>query len=326
MNQRDNRIDIFKGLLVVGMIFTHIMQFFSDTALFPMSSTFTQFFNIVTFSGFVFSFGYVSQLAYYRKTLQQAYRNMLITALKTLIAFYISGLYYRMFLDNRDLEWNLVKSIVLLEDIPGWSEFLVSFSLIMIVGIILFYPLGKLLENKILFWIVTIGLLFTTFIDYSSITIIQIGLLIGTTKFASFPVLQYFSFYLLGMYFAKYKIGWNWRILLGSIIATSVFVLYWFIAGELPSRFPPSIFWILSSCLFLYGYYLLAKWLDRLTINTNSLKFMGGNVLFYLLLSNILIFTIKKSQPSLLLSTFESFLFLIVMLLFISYLLRLKKS
>ncbi len=324
--QRDGSIDIFKGLLVVGMVCAHVMQFYSDVRLYPASGIMIDAANIITFSGFVFSFGYVTQLAYYSKPLKQVYRNMLITALKTLIAFYISGICYRMFLDSRTLDWGLVKSIVALEDIPGWSEFLVSFSIIMAAGIALFKPLCWLIERKPMLWIAAALLLLATFIDYGSVTINQLGLLIGTRNFAAFPVLQYFPFYLIGMYFAKYKVGWNWRVLAVSIAATGIFALYWIIDGHMPSRFPPSIYWILSPCVLLYGYYMLSRLLDRLRAYTGFLRFMGSHVLFYLLLSNMMIFALKKNQPFLLLSAFESLLFTACLLLVIGYLLKLKKG
>jgi hypothetical protein len=43
--------------------------------------------NLITFSGFVFSFGYVSQLAYYAKPFRQAAPRMALAAVKTLLAF-----------------------------------------------------------------------------------------------------------------------------------------------------------------------------------------------------------------------------------------------
>ena len=322
---RDHSIDIFKGLLVIGMVYAHVMQFFSNTHNYPVTGTLIDFFNIVTFSGFVFSFGYVSQLAYYRKPFNQVYKKMLVTALKTLIAFYISGLFFRLFIDGRTLDWELVLPILILSDIPGWSEFLVSFFFIMLIGLIFFKPLLWVVERKKWFWLICVLFLGTTFIPYELITFNQLGLIIGSTKFASFPVVQYFPFYLLGMYFSKRKITFHWHVLWISFLLTFIFFAYLLIEDGLPSRFPPSILWIIASPAFLYMYYLLSRYLNRMHTFINPLRFMGRYVLFYLLMSNIMIFALKHSQPSLALSTVESFLFTTGLLLLIGYFLKLAK-
>ena len=320
--ERDYSIDIFKGLLVIGMVYCHILQFFSDPEVYTGAQRVIDVVNIVTFSGFVFSFGYVGQLAYYSKPLKAVYGRMLSTAVKTLIAFYISGTYYRLFLDRKPLTWSTVKPILLLQDIPGWSEFLVSFSLIMLVGLVLFKPLTWLIERKLIFWVVVLLLLMTTYFPYDKVTVNQLGLLIGTRKFASFPVVQYFPYYLIGMYVARYRLGWNWKLFLGSFVSTGIFIAYVTVKHGLPERFPPSLFWILSSSFLVYLYFLVAKVLTLKMKYTKFLTVLGQNVLLYLLMSNMMIFTLKHNQDQLLLSTAEGFGFDVGILLLISFFIR----
>ncbi|UJF34880.1 acyltransferase family protein [Paenibacillus hexagrammi] len=320
--QRDYSMDIFKGLLVIGMVYCHVLQFYSDTQLFPEAQRIIDVVDIVTFSGFVFSFGYVGQIAYYNKPLKAVYGRMLSTAVKTLIAFYISGTYYRLFLDRKPLDWSTIKLILVLQDIPGWSEFLVSFSMIMLAGLAFFHPLRLLLERKVLFWIVILALLGTTYLPYEAVSMNQLGLLIGSKKFASFPALQYFPYYLIGMYMAKYKVGWNGRFLLGAIVSSGIFIGYVCMKHELPERFPPSLFWILSSALLVYVYFLLAKALAGQLPYFKFLQLLGQNVLIYLLLSNIMIFTLKHNQDDLILSTGKCLWLVIGILLIISFLIR----
>lgn len=289
---------------------------------FPSAQRVIDVVNIVSFTGFVFSFGYVGQLAYYNKPLKAVYGRMLSTSLKTLVAFYISGTYYRLFLDQKPLAWSTFKPILLLEDIPGWSEFLISFSLIMLTGMVVFKPLTWLLERKYIFWAIVLLLLATTYLPYEKVSMNQIGLLIGTRKFASFPVLQYFPYYLIGMYVARYKVGWNWRFFVGSFAASGIFITYVVTKQGLPERFPPSIYWMLSSAFLLYVYFLAAKVLVTRMKYTNFLHVLGQNVLLFLLLSNIMIFTLKHNQEQLLLSTLEGFWFDIGVLLLISFFIR----
>jgi hypothetical protein len=320
MPERDGNIDVFKGLLVMGMIYAHVVQFFSDFSIFPVTDILASYANIITFSGFVFSFGYVCHMAYYRNPFKEVYAKMFISSVKTLIAFYISGIYFRIFIDNRSLNWDTIVPILVLEDIPGWSEFLVSFSLFILVGLLLFKVFKILPEKKIIFWVTFVALLFTTFINYEKVAWNQMGLLIGSTHFASFPILQYMPFYLLGIYFARYKIHrFDMKILLGSAIATCIFIVFLMTHNyQLPGRFPPTIYWILSPMLFLYLYFLLSTWLSKHKKYTKFIHTFGENVLFYLLFSNILIFTLK-SKHSLLLNAWESLGLTFIILLMITY-------
>ncbi|WP_372632272.1 acyltransferase family protein [Cohnella sp.] len=320
--KRERAIDLFKGLLVLGMVYCHTLQFFSDPQVYPNGQKFIEVINLITFSGFVFSFGYVSQLSYYGKPFRLAAPRMLMAALKTLFAFYVSGAAFRLFIDGRVLSWANIKPILTLNDMPGWSEFLASFTYLMIVGLILFVPLRRLAEIKWLGFVVAGVLLLTTFIPYGSIHWMKWGPLIGTRDFASFPVLQYFPYYLLGILFARYRIVWDWRVLTGAIVASGAFVWKWLSTeGQpLPERFPPSIWWIVGPALVLYGYYLLSRLMEKYPAPFVPLEAMGRNVLWYLVMSNVLIFALKgNQQDNLLLSAWDGFLMALVLLGVVSF-------
>lgn len=326
--RRERSIDYFKGLLVIGMIYTHVMQFFSDETIFPSVFYSNQFFNLITFSGFVFCFGYVSQLAYYRKPFKQVYKRMILNGLKTLVAFYISGVAFCVYVDGLPLNLNTILPIIILEVIPGWSEFLVSFSLFTLLGLVLFNVISWLTDRPTLFWVVCLSLLATTFIDYSAITISQLGLLIGTSMFPTFPVIQYLPYYLIGIYFAKHRIDFHRKYLLASIVGTAIFVCYLFIHEfkHLPERFPPSLYWIIGATFILYIYYIFSKLLDRIGFDLRLLSMIGENVLFYLLLSNILIFSIDHAIGiHLIIGPIKGILLSFVLILVITYLIRIVR-
>lgn len=320
--KRERAIDLFKGLLVLGMVYCHTLQFFSDPQVYPNGQKWIDAINLITFSGFVFSFGYVSQLAYYSKPFRQAAPRMGMTALKTLVAFYVSGTAYRLFIDGRVLSWDNIRPILLLNDMPGWSEFLASFTYLMALGLILFVPLKRLSEIRWLGFAVAGALLLTTFLPYGHVHWMKWGPLVGTRDFASFPVLQYFPYYLLGMLFARYRIVWDWRVLAGAIVASGAFLWKWLSADgqPLPERFPPSIWWIVGPALPLYGYYLLSRLMERYPAPFVPLEAMGRNVLWYLVMSNVLIFALKGNQGnSLLVSSWDGFLMAIVLLAVVSF-------
>lgn len=312
--KRDYSIDLFKGFLVIGMILVHVMQFFTNKNYSPSSGYIIDIGNIITFSGFVFCFGYAVQISYMEKSFKEVYLKIIKRILITLAAFYISGIAYRLIVGRSYIIWSTFKNILVLKDIPGWSEFLISFTYFNIATLLLFIPFKKIVNNKNIFFIVIILLLLTCFIPYEKVTISQIGILIGTKKFASFPILQYMPFYILGMYFKKYNIRFN-KIILGISFILTVIPLYQYIStGKLPGRFPPSVMWIIAPAFILYIYFLVSKVLQKYTAFFMPVIMLGQNVLTALLLSNILIFTLSSLGKALMLNTGQCVFLEIVLL------------
>lgn len=318
IKRRDETIDVMKGMLVFGMIFSHMSGLISNYSGFPMRHIWL-FTGLVTFSGFMFTFGYACQFAYFGKDLKSSYQRMLITALKPLIAFYISGIYWRSFVD-KDFSLRMVLKILILRDIPPFSEFLISYSLIILTSVLLFKPIQKLVAQQRWFWLVFSLLLLTTFIPYQFISISQLGLLIGTDKFPTYPILQYFPIFLLGVYFAKHQVVQSRQVFIFSLSGFVAFIIFYLTQQQSPSRFPPSLLWILASIFLVYSYYLIARKLLQWRKITDLLITWGRNVLFYLLVSNILIFTFRGVYKPLALNPFESFGLTLLMILTVNFL------
>lgn len=321
LQQRDYSIDLFKGILVIGMVYAHVIQFFGQTENSVGMEFVSNYANVITFSGFVFCFGYVFQKAYLTKPFEKVWLKMVVTSLKTLAAFYLSGLSFRIFISGIPLQWEHIGPVLLLKDIPGWSEFLVSFALFSFISIVLFPWLKRLIKLKLLFWTVNGLLLLTTWFPYDSVTINQLGLLIGTRQFAVFPVLQYMPYYLIGIYFARHSIGWGWKWLIGSALATGIFI--WDYASNgwvLPERFPPTVQWILGATLILYLYYLFTRWVVRRSWQIKPLISIGQNVLFYLLISNIFIFALDSKLVYVTWNAWQCLGMTFILLFIISYL------
>lgn len=315
--QRDETIDILKGMLVFGMILSHVaglISFHNDTSV----KVIWLITGLVTFSGFMFSFGYACQLAYFSKGLAASTQRMLITALKPLVAFYISGIYWRAFVD-KDLNFKGILKILVLRDVPPFSEFLVSFSLMILVSLLLFRPIQKIIAHETSFWLAFIGLLATALFPYHLVHLSQLGLFVGTETFPAFPVLQYFSIFLLGAYFAKHRLKQDFKIQIVAISGLIAFILFYQVNQQLPSRFPPSPLWIIASIALVYLYYAIAQRLASWKTVTHFLKLWGKNVLFYLLISNILIFTFRGAYEPLDLNLLQSFALTLLMLLTINF-------
>ena len=83
---RRREIDICKGILTVTMILCHCIQFFGNETE-GVQKILADVINLATFSGFLFCFGYVSDIAYYRKEWKESAGKMLKNAVRLLAAF-----------------------------------------------------------------------------------------------------------------------------------------------------------------------------------------------------------------------------------------------
>ena len=138
--------------------------------------------------------------------------------------------------------------------------------------------------------------LLATFIPYEKITFPLAGTFIGTTQYACFPILQYLPFFIAGMYCQKKRAFFDWRIWGLAFFSTTSVFLWVFLNHSLPSRFPPSLGWILWPSLLTLLYYLFAcklgNWLENTKIKVVAYVF-GAYTLDYLVISNILVFVVR---------------------------------
>ncbi len=281
-------LDTTKGILVLAMVMAHVIQFFG--AADPLMKLFSDSTNLMAFSGFLFCFGYGSYLAYLRKENIPKSR-MLRNSLRILIAYYISGTCYKFFVD-RSIDMSGIIKLLLLSDIAGYSEVLVSFFIIILLSVVFAKQFRMIVTNNVCLAIaITVSLSFTC-IPYSLIKIPQVGLLLGTTDFPSFPVFQYLPLFLVGSYFAFKSIRFNWIFVLTSVFLLIEFATYSLLRGHLPFRSPPSAMWIAGSFGPVYACYALGYFLDRIPVVAGVLRAIGANVLYWFVTSNIAIFSL----------------------------------
>lgn len=288
--ERDRSIDMLKTLLVLGMILGHCVQLIGEPL--RITTALATLINLITFPAFLFCFGYAVSIAYLGKSKETISKKLLMNSLKLLIVFYLSGISYAILVVKDFSFYNLIK-ILTLWNIPGYSEFLASFFILNIITLIFFNQIKRIIKQKEYLIIILIFSLLSTFIPYEYIFINQLGLLIGTTKFACFPVIQYIGYYMLGMYFQKNKIQFNLRFFVVSVLCSLLFLGYIVITKDIPSRFPPSIFWIIGSAGCIYVYYLISIYIVKNIKSINFLYFIGENTLYFLLGSNIILFFLK---------------------------------
>lgn len=303
---RDRSIDVGRGVLVLLMVYGHVLQFFGDAQLFPLVSDLIGVVNLTVFGTFVFYFGATAELAYLKKPYFQTLPGMVKTGLRAYAAFCLSGIGYRVLRENKPFAVGTVRRVLTLSDIPGWSEFLIAFalySLLLIVGFGAFRwlagkPLAALAVSA-----ACVGC--CLIVPYGAVPI-PLALLIGGTKFSYFPVVQYMPYFLAGLLYARGERG---RLLAAAAACTAAGAVDFLLHG-LPSRFPPDWGWILLPGLLTAAVVMLSRALCALSGSgvrriadalCGVLGRLGGASLYYLLTSNLVLFTLagKKIAPAL---------------------------
>lgn len=322
MNTRKREIDIQKGILTIGMILCHCIQFFGKEE-YGLQKILVNLINLSTFSGFMFCFGYTNQVAYYGKSWKSSSVKMLRNVFRILIAFYISGIAYVAFVEGKIFRWKFVAEVLLLKKYPGWSEFMASFAAVLLVGIFI-YPLMRRM-NTIMFVGVACISCMACYIPYDRVHNSWLALLAGSRDYITFPVLQYAVFFAAGVLFCKKEIRWNVWIFLAAILAGIPCLRTVLETGMLPERFPPSLWFIGGGMVLVYGYYLISIGIERkrnlfiVEKIAHYLEETGKVSLYYLLLSNLFIFALAGSSFSFRSETY-AYTFFVVILLLIRYL------
>ena len=300
---RNGSIDVGRGLLVVMMVYCHVLQFFGSPAIFPVEYDLMNVINLSVFPTFTFFFGMTCAYAYLNKTYRQALPRLIKTCLRIYVVFVISGVGYRVLRENGQFNTETAKKVLLLLDIPGWSEFLISFSAYALMLMVLF-PFFKWIKDRLqMYLLVSLACLGFCFIDYDSVLLPHVSLLIGGTGFAYFPAVQYMPYFLAGIICADADQKTKRFLAAIAGIASGIGIVYWIKEG-MPSRFPPHYAWILLSAGNTALIALLGNTLDRLRksnghrgfrILVMALENMGARSLYLLLASNLVIFTLSGS-------------------------------
>lgn len=288
MTDRDLRIDVTKGLLTVGMVFAHVVQLLGEGDV-PALGWFSLATNLVSFSGFMFCFGYVYWLAYLSRPVLP-WASVGKTALKCYAAYVISGVACRVLYVQHTPTLEVLLSVATVRDLPGYSEFLCSFAVVTALAAVLrpavYWATGDVRRLAV----VTLGAVLPTLVTVPDGDPL-VGVLIGGERLSYFPVVQYAPLFLWGVWSARHGgLVLRFQGLCAAGVVVGLFVAL--LQGlEMPiGRFPPSVVWLAGSAGLFYLYWGLAGVLARLPLCT-YLTSVGQNVLGYLLLSNIALFS-----------------------------------
>jgi len=285
------------------MVYGHVMQFFADGEMFEMVYPLIDLINLTVFPTFVFYFGVTAVLAYLDKPYRKALPGMVKTTLRSLVVFYLSGIGYRVLREGKPFAVGTVRRILKLQDIPGWSEFLVSFALYSMLLILAFQGLKWLSQRPIASLLAgAVCLACCVFVPYSRIRPVQLQLIIGGSDFACFPIVQYMPYFLAGMIYARGDRRMRCKLLAIAAVGTAAGGIYVRLAGGLPGRFPPEWAWIALPAMNTAVVVLISCGLCLLEGEgirriaralCDVLAHFGSRSLYYLLTSNLVLFALS---------------------------------
>lgn len=293
--QRDLSIDILKTLVVIPMVIGHFIQLLlfkfgiANTILVNIAS----YINLVSFSCFYFAFGYSVSIAYLSKPKHFIRPKLISNFIKLICGLYISSICFVLFIFEKPSFSSIMKMLTI-RYVAGYSEFLWAF--IFTIPIIYYFKkyLLQAANWKVLLVSTIICFSFTA-IPYHYIKENIIGIFIGTTNYACFPIIQYFPCFLTGIYLQHHKKIVNQLRLDCTSIFYFVFItLYLISLRDLSNRFPPSLLWIVCSYIPLIFYFKLSTSLEKRIQESIIITWIGRNVFNILIVSNIILFFANK--------------------------------
>jgi hypothetical protein len=277
-------IDRMKGLLVWQMILAHGLQFFTRQRM--VTDCISHYVNLSTFSSFMFCFGYTCYMAYIRKGKRTP--KILLGAAKCYGAYLISGAAFLLLVTRTP---GKILKMLIWQEMPGYSEFLLSFVMLYVVVYLCFPLWEKILEHKGWLFLTMVLTLGYCLLPYQNITLTPVATLLGSNAWCTFPIPSYLGYFLLGAWMAK---GQRQITPAGGSIAvlgTAVFTLYCVLQGELPKRFPPEPLWILGGAAIVCLYYFVfCSGKIRFRKDKDLLAVTGRHSLVFLVVSNVIIF------------------------------------
>jgi hypothetical protein len=283
--KRNTALDVMKGLLILRMVFSHFYTGLGFDATWLTSTEWI--FQVVIFSGLIFSFGFGTYKAYLEKETFPR-RHIIINIIKILLAYVICGITYEIFKMQR-ISLEYILSIFTLETSIYLAEFLLTYALLLFLVLIIPTAFKWVTSTWKYFYPAIVLFLLTTFIPTPARDSNLLGLLIGNGSRVCFPVLQYLPLFLFGNYLAQKRNIFSLPLMLGSLV--SLILLFIAQQNGLLTRYPPSFFWILGSMGIVYIVFLFSHLIARVGFLRKLLADVGSRTLYWYLLATVIVYT-----------------------------------
>ncbi len=283
---RDNSLDFLRGTAILFMIITHVNAIFY-TGKAAWLDTFTWWGATICFTVFLFCSGAVYGLKLFDKNIDR--KILLKRAMGLLVAYFVAAFGVRL-LSGTLKGLDGVLRILLLVDIPEFTEFILAFALYSAVLALFSKQFARALKYKWLMLIASVGVFFFAGFLYNlnwggGVFDIIKGLLVGHVDWHRFGILSYAPVFTLGLV-------WSWLqkesrrfrfdfAIIAFIFMMVVFLMLRFTGLSVYYRWPPSLLFMLYGVI--YSFAVLSVWplLNRLHGITAFLATAGRNALTY---------------------------------------------
>ena len=292
---RADYLDLFKTLLVVGMIVAHVAQLIGF-GLKPEMRAYSAYINLVTFSGFMFAFGLGVGLQGPNYRSRSVARKLWPAGLM-LVSVYVSSLGFALLVEGQEITPEMLFDLLTLRWLFGYSEFLATFFVLYLLVAFGRRWLLEIGQNPAVLLVVGALCLYSTLLVVSEVEPVA-GALLSNWNYPNFPLVPYLPWFLLGIFFGLRDLTPKpWHLLLAAAITAAFYWVTW--TWEEPRRFPPTALWIVGPTFFLLVMLLLCQLIGRSVRIPSVLLLPGRHVLSFLVLSNLTIFFIRDrwNQP-----------------------------
>ncbi|MDP4005916.1 hypothetical protein [Methylobacterium sp. NEAU K] len=285
-------LDLFKTFLVVGMVLAHTIQLLQEP-IDIFAKCISNYVNLVSFSGFLFAFGWGTTLSFGTNKVRTAWDRLRGPA-KILLAFYLTAIAHLVLIDGAGWSATRILDVATLMYLPGHGEFLASLFAMSIVMIWLGKELSLVSGNPTCLIMVSgISVLCGCF-HIESEDLPWVPILIGTKNAVSFPLAPYAIWVFLGSYYAPRKGPPSHLEFFLAALATYTFVAVAMTDDHLASRFPPSTLWVAGPALFLLLYRAVSMEIVKRIKLSPIITLPGHHILVFLVASNFILFALHN--------------------------------
>ena len=247
-------LDLLKTLLVIGMIGAHVIELIARSPN-PQAQAFAFYIDLISFAGFMLAFGIGVGLSARPARARTAWSRAR-PVLLLLIAAYVSSLAFVVLVDRKQLTVPLVTDLVTFTRLFGWSELLATFVVLYALIAVARDWLVRIGQSPVLLVVVSALCLASTLVVLDA-PVPVLAAILGTTRFASFPLIAYLPWFLLGIWYGSHPLRlWH------AVPALAATAGFWWVmqtTGQPPSRFPPSALSVITPAAPLLLYLAFAR-------------------------------------------------------------------
>ena len=254
MKNRDFSIDFLRATAILLMTITHVnaLLYLGKN---PILDIFTTAGATLCFSIFLFCSAYVNGLKI-QKGSTFSFKDTINRVLEIYMVYVILGILVTFVLDS-NISFCKITNIVLLNNIPAFTEFLIAFIIFSFVPLLFSKQIKYLIHKPLYLILITVliyilgSIVYTQISKYTYPDSIRILLenIFGYKSVHIFPLTYYLPIYSLGILLSKYNKSSMLKIvLIGSITLFSVLLSFklstWY-------RWPPSVLFLLYGFIYI---------------------------------------------------------------------------